>query len=255
MLDAEVQTQGIPLSRNPIAASIALARSPESGGGTGSGAMSGQQQSGTSLPSRFSRRIWVHMLLVGSEDAFKLPSEWLETGNRVRILTRASSLLEAMACLDSKVVGQVTLSREFSDEELKLFVLAVRRRGFEGPIWRVGDASEGASKSEVTEEKRIQVGDFLIDAHRRLVWVRGAETQLEPMEFELLNFFCSTPERRLSHETLLASVWGHPIPSRSTLRGVIYELRTKIETTNEPRYILTERSFGYRFVPGPRTVL
>jgi DNA-binding response OmpR family regulator len=197
----------------------------------------------------------MNMLLVGSEDAFKiLPSEWLATSNRVRILARASSLLEAMACLDSRMIGQVTLSREFSEEELKLFALAARRRGFEGPVWRLGDANQGANKCVAAEEKRIQVGDFLIDVHRRVVWIRGTETQLVPLEFELLKFFCSSPESRLSHETLLASVWGHPIPSRSTLRGLVCALRAKIETTKEPEYILTERSFGYRFQPAPRTV-
>jgi DNA-binding response OmpR family regulator len=196
----------------------------------------------------------MNMLLVGGEDAFKeLPREWFKPGHRVRILARASSLLEAMACLDSRTVGQVALSREFNEDELKLFALTARRRGFEGPIWRLGDASQGANVTEAAEERHIQVGDFLIDVHRRRAWVRGAEIELEPVEFELLKFLCSTPERTLSHQTLLASVWGSPIPSRSTLRGVIWTLRTKIEIKKEPQYILTERRFGYRFQPGPKS--
>jgi two-component system KDP operon response regulator KdpE len=54
----------------------------------------------------------------------------------------------------------------------------------------------------------------------------------------------------MSHETLLAKVWGPEYRDESHyLRLYVTYLRQKIEPDPaHPRYILTERGVGYRFV-------
>jgi two-component system KDP operon response regulator KdpE len=54
----------------------------------------------------------------------------------------------------------------------------------------------------------------------------------------------------MSHETLLSKVWGPEYRDElQYLRLYINYLRQKIEPDpSSPRYILTERGIGYRFV-------
>ena len=56
--------------------------------------------------------------------------------------------------------------------------------------------------------------------------------------------------RLLSHETLLTRVWGREYrDDTQLLRLYITYLRQKIEPDpSHPKYILTERGLGYRFV-------
>jgi two-component system KDP operon response regulator KdpE len=54
----------------------------------------------------------------------------------------------------------------------------------------------------------------------------------------------------MTHEMLLAKVWGYEYREEShLLRLYITYLRKKIEPdSSKPKYILTERGMGYRFV-------
>jgi two-component system KDP operon response regulator KdpE len=54
----------------------------------------------------------------------------------------------------------------------------------------------------------------------------------------------------MSHETLLAKVWGYEYREEEHyVRLYITYLRQKIEPDpSHPKYILTERGLGYRFV-------
>jgi two-component system KDP operon response regulator KdpE len=54
----------------------------------------------------------------------------------------------------------------------------------------------------------------------------------------------------MTHEMLLSKVWGHEYRDETHyLRLYITYLRKKIEPDpSNPRYILTERGVGYRFI-------
>ncbi len=79
--------------------------------------------------------------------------------------------------------------------------------------------------------------------------MRGAEVHLTPKQFDLLVCFAEHPGRVLTHRALLQAVWGTTADQPEYLRVNIGQLRKKIETTDEPRYILTEPWIGYRFRP------
>src|SRR5215217_5350437 len=89
-----------------------------------------------------------------------------------------------------------------------------------------------------------------IDFERREVIVDGQKVQLRPTEYRLLYHLASNPGAVLSHETLLSRVWGPEYRDASHyLRLYVNYLRQKIEQDpSNPRYILTERGVGYRFV-------
>src|SRR5918995_5575535 len=97
----------------------------------------------------------------------------------------------------------------------------------------------------------LEVGDFRIDFESRSVLVKGAEVHLTPKEYDLLVHFVQNAGKVLTHQTLLAAVWGRNyIEQGEYLRVFVGQLRKKIEPTpSAPRYILTEPWVGYRFNP------
>ncbi|MVU82677.1 response regulator [Nocardia sp. ET3-3] len=59
-----------------------------------------------------------------------------------------------------------------------------------------------------TPAATIVVGDLRIDIDQRRVWRADAETQLTPLEFELLVHLARRPRTVLARERLLSEVWG-----------------------------------------------
>ncbi|MRH90152.1 response regulator [Nocardia sp. SYP-A9097] len=56
----------------------------------------------------------------------------------------------------------------------------------------------------------IIVGDLRIDIDQRRVWRAEAETQLTPLEFELLVHLARRPRAVLARDRLLSEIWGWP---------------------------------------------
>ena len=126
------------------------------------------------------------------------------------------------------------VTKPFSIQELQARVRAQLRR------------SNAASASEVPV---IALGDFRIDLPQHRVVVRGQEIHLTPKQFDLLVVLARHPGQVLTHRALLHAVWGANADQPEYLRVNIGQLRKKIETSEEPRYILTEPWIGYRFRP------
>jgi two-component system KDP operon response regulator KdpE len=108
------------------------------------------------------------------------------------------------------------------------------------------------TQSLVTPEDAIlDVDDRLsIDFNRRQVIVEGERVELRPTEYRLLYHLVENAGWVVPHETLLSKVWGYEYREEiQYLRLYVTYLRKKIEPDpSNPRYILTERGVGYRFV-------
>jgi two-component system KDP operon response regulator KdpE len=126
------------------------------------------------------------------------------------------------------------VTKPFSIQELQARVRAQLRR------------SSIAAKDE---QQVISLGDFLIDLPQHRVTVRGEDVHMTPKQFDLLVCFAQHAGQVLTHRTLLHTVWGTNADQPEYLRVNIGQLRKKIETTEEPRYIITEPWIGYRFRP------
>jgi two-component system KDP operon response regulator KdpE len=128
------------------------------------------------------------------------------------------------------------VTKPFSQRELLSRIQAVLRR---------------AETPAFVPRTRIVVDDDLtIDFSRNEVWLKGEKVQLTPTEYRLLYHLVSNPGRILSHESLLAKVWGPEYREEEHyVRLYITYLRQKIEPDPaHPKYILTERGLGYRFM-------
>ena len=128
------------------------------------------------------------------------------------------------------------VTKPFSPRELVSRIKAVLRR------------TEGATGSM---HGLIEVDDRLkIDFDRREIWLEGKLVKLRPTEYRLLYHLVQNTGWVVSHDQLLQKVWGYEYRDEPHyVRLYINYLRQKLEKDPaNPKYILTERGVGYRFV-------
>ena len=99
--------------------------------------------------------------------------------------------------------------------------------------------------------KVIAFADTQVDISRRIVTRRGEALKFTPAEYNLLTFFLQHPDRALSRDVILNSVWGYEsFPNTRTVDAHIVRLRQKLEPEpGVPRHFLTVHGVGYRFIP------
>ena len=127
------------------------------------------------------------------------------------------------------------ITKPFSPRELVSRVRAVLRR----------------TEPAAAEGGVLEIDDRLkIDLPRREVWIEGKLVKLRPTEFKLLYHLVQNAGWVVPHEQLLAKVWGYEYREETHyVRLYINYLRQKLEADPaNPKYILTERGVGYRFV-------
>ncbi|MDX1686416.1 MAG: response regulator transcription factor [Candidatus Promineifilaceae bacterium] len=128
------------------------------------------------------------------------------------------------------------ITKPFSPRELNSRVNAVLRRA-EWPA--------PPPRTILKIDERLSV-----DFNRHQVIVDGERIDLRPTEYRLLNHLIQNAGWVVPHDTLLAKVWGYEYRDETHyLRLYINYLRKKIEEDpSDPKYILTERGVGYRFM-------
>jgi two-component system KDP operon response regulator KdpE len=128
------------------------------------------------------------------------------------------------------------VTKPFSPRELVSRVKAVLRRA---------ESATPVSKTPIKVDDQLR-----IDFDRREVYVAETLIKLRPTEFRLLYHLVSNAGWVVPHEQLLAKVWGYEYRDETHyLRLYINYLRQKIEADPaKPKYILTERGVGYKFV-------
>ncbi len=99
--------------------------------------------------------------------------------------------------------------------------------------------------------KVLQFADIEVDVDRRVVLRSREEVRLTPAEYNLLVYFLHNPDRALTRDMILNSVWGYEsFPNTRTVDAHVVKLRQKLEPDpNLPRHFLTLHGVGYRFVP------
>ena len=126
------------------------------------------------------------------------------------------------------------VTKPFSPRELVSRVRAVLRRA---------EGREAQGVIEVDERLKI-------DFDRREVWVEGKLVKLRPTEYRLLYHLVQNAGWVVTHDQILAKVWGYEYRDEPHyVRLYVNYLREKLEKDpTHPKYILTERGVGYRFV-------
>ncbi len=92
-------------------------------------------------------------------------------------------------------------------------------------------------------------GRFILDTSSRELRRDGRRVDLSLQEYRLLEFFVKNPGRTVDRNELLNEVWGYETEtSTRTIDVHVSWLRRKIDEPRNPRYLLTVRGYGYRFV-------
>ncbi|MEW5830548.1 MAG: response regulator transcription factor [Chloroflexota bacterium] len=128
------------------------------------------------------------------------------------------------------------VTKPFSPRELVSRARAVLRRT---------ETATGSMHGLIEVDERLK-----IDFDRREVWLEGKIVKLRPTEYRLLYHLVQNAGWVVSHDQLLAKVWGYEYRDEPHyVRLYINYLRQKLEADPaNPKYILTERGVGYRFV-------
>lgn len=128
------------------------------------------------------------------------------------------------------------VTKPFSPRELVSRVRAVLRRT---------ESESGRSQGLIEVDERLK-----LDFDRREIWVENQLVKLRPTEYRLLYHLVQNAGWVIPHDQLLAKVWGYEYRDEPHyVRLYINYLRKKLEKDpSNPKYILTERGVGYRFV-------
>ena len=128
------------------------------------------------------------------------------------------------------------ITKPFSQRELVSRIKAVLRRT---------EGETGGMHGLIEIDDRLK-----IDFDRREIWLEGKIVKLRPTEYRLLYHLVQNAGWVISHDQLLSKVWGYEYRDEPHyVRLYINYLRQKLEKDPaNPKYILTERGVGYRFV-------
>jgi len=153
-------------------------------------------------------------------------------GLPIVVLSAKSDVMDKVLLLEMGADDYVT--KPFSPRELLARVRSAMRR------------SVRVVPTEVSGFDDVRV-DF-----SKMELTRGGESvPLTPQEFKILKFMFQNPERVISREELLNTVWGYQnYPTTRTVDNHILKLRQKLEKDpRNPVHFRTVHSAGYKFVP------
>lgn len=126
------------------------------------------------------------------------------------------------------------ITKPFGHLELLARIRAVLRRAQALPL---------------THEEPFICADLSVDFARREVTRHGKPMPLSATEYRLLYHLVRNAGQVLTHETLLARVWGREYTDEiNYLKVYVSRLRAKLEDDpHNPQHILTEHGIGYWF--------
>jgi DNA-binding response OmpR family regulator len=106
-----------------------------------------------------------------------------------------------------------------------------------------------AWKDNSRPNSSIRIGDIELDSARRRVRKNSTLVRLTPTEFDLLHYLMLHAGRAMAHSRILGAVWGVEYGGElEYLRTYVRQLRKKLEDDPaEPKYLLTDACYGYRF--------
>lgn len=140
-----------------------------------------------------------------------------------------------------KVTGLMTgaddyVTKPFSPAELTARVDALLRRAGDAPL-------ASAAVGEISQPP------FLLNMTDRVVEKNGKRLRLTQLEYQIMKLFMENPDKALTREEILDTVWGRGYFGEVKIVDVnIRRLRLKIEdNATNPTFISTVWGYGYKW--------
>jgi pSer/pThr/pTyr-binding forkhead associated (FHA) protein len=105
-----------------------------------------------------------------------------------------------------------------------------------------------------TEVLRAVREELRVDSRTKEVYVRGAllDPSLTFKEFQLLEMLYTRRGQVISKDEIARSVWDYEVFDYNAIDALVYRLRQRIEPDPaHPRYLVTQRGFGYKLITLP----
>ena len=191
--------------------------------------------------------ILLDLMLGGRVDGMRVLEsvKWRWPATVVIILTAHASLDSSLAAIREGVDGY--LLKPVEPEELWQIV--------DEALKRQSKLAQVHEQLEEDEEKgqMLKSGPFAIDLEKKMATMAGQLLDLNASEFALLAHLMQNAYRAVPPPELVKVVRGyecdHLNEARQIIKWYIHSLRQKVEPDpSQPRYILTVRGMGYRFV-------
>ncbi len=94
-----------------------------------------------------------------------------------------------------------------------------------------------------------QFGTYRLDLRNECVWRGEEQLSLTPRPFSVLRYLVENPQRLITHDELLESLWPETYVQPQVIRTYILEIRKLLgDDPHDPRFIETVPSRGYRFL-------
>jgi len=94
----------------------------------------------------------------------------------------------------------------------------------------------------------FEFSSFVLNEYNFSLTKSQKKIEIEPKIFNLLCFFCKNPQRAISRDELIESIWQGRVVSDAAINRAISELRKVLELdTKNPQFITTVSKIGYRF--------
>jgi len=207
--------------------------------------------------------------------AREIVTELVNNGNEVESVGNGREGLERAL---TGAYDAITLDRMLPEVDGLTLVTELRRAGIDTPVLMISALSdvdarvrglraggddyltkpfapdEMAARVEVLLRRRraaapethIAVGDLDLDLMTRSAKRRGAELELLPIEFRLLEFLMRNSGQVLTRSMIFESVWGYTFdPGTNVIDVHIARLRRKVDPDGLPPLIHTVRGRGY----------
>jgi two-component system phosphate regulon response regulator PhoB len=167
----------------------------------------------------------------GLEFTREIKQKGSTTSPPVIMLTARADESDKVEGLESGADDYIT--KPFSPRELAARIKAVIRRG-----------------STPESEQPIEFNGLCIDPVRHQASLGESPLELSPVEYKLLYFFMSHPDRAYTRHQLLDRVWGdNAYVEERTVDVHIRRLRKLLTPSGHHGFIQTVRGVGYRFTP------
>jgi DNA-binding response OmpR family regulator len=187
-------------------------------------------------------------VMLPGKDGFTVISELRQAGQFVPTL-----MLTARGHPEDVLKGFTAGADDYLAKPFDLSILIARIRGLlRRRAWLVDSIAPPAA-AEPAPTEAFAFGDKAIDFGALELRVRGEVFPLTLMEVNVLKYLIEHEGKPVSRKRMLDEVWGlHEDTDTRAIDNFIVRLRRYIEDDpTHPRYLLTVRGVGYRFIANP----
>jgi DNA-binding response OmpR family regulator len=182
-------------------------------------------------------------VMLPGKDGFQTAAELRAAGQYVPIL-----MLTARGRADDVLRGFEAGADDYLPKPFELAILLARVKGLlRRRRWNERDAVPAGEPAT----DRYTFAGRVIDFSTMEVQAQGRSFRLTQMESDLLRYLVQHPGQAVSRGAILENVWDlHGSTDTRAIDNFIVRLRRYIEDKPaSPRFLLTVRGVGYRFVP------